>query len=236
MSAAGDDRPKCAGRKTNGEPCGNYPMKGGTVCRKHGGGAPQVRAAAKRRLALAEATAELDRLGRVADVEPAEAMLAMVQEAAANVAVFRLLVQGLRLEVDHELAAVDEDGVPLNATGLGAGLAVRTGSMTKPAEVEVHVWVRMYDAERERLVKWAKACRDAGVDERLVQLAERQVDVVERILAATSAGLLAMTLGVLERELGVVGAELDVVRSVWEVGSVEVIDGALRSAIGEGAA
>lgn len=235
MVAAGDDRPKCAGRKTNGEPCGNYPMKGGTVCRKHGGGAPQVRAAAKRRLALAGATAELDRLGRVADVEPAEAMLAMVQEAAANVAVFRLLVQGLRLEVDHELAAVDEDGVPLNAHGLGVGLAVRTGSATKPAEVEVHVWVRMYDAERERLVKWAKACRDAGVDERLVQLAERQVDVVERILAATSAGLLAMTLGVLERELGIVGAELDVVRSVWEVGSVEVIDGALRSAIGEGA-
>ena len=33
-----------------GEPCKAWPVRGATVCRKHGGGAPQVRAAAEKRL------------------------------------------------------------------------------------------------------------------------------------------------------------------------------------------
>lgn len=44
---------KCRAHRTNGEPCGNYPMRGGTVCRKHGGGAPQVRKKAAERIAEA---------------------------------------------------------------------------------------------------------------------------------------------------------------------------------------
>ncbi len=43
-------KPKCSARRTNGEPCGNYPIRGGTVCTKHGGGAPQVRAKAAERI------------------------------------------------------------------------------------------------------------------------------------------------------------------------------------------
>ena len=43
---------KCTAHKsTNGEPCGNPPIKGGTVCRYHGGSAPQVREAAATRWA-----------------------------------------------------------------------------------------------------------------------------------------------------------------------------------------
>jgi hypothetical protein len=37
----------------NGTPCRKYAIAGGTVCRIHGGTAPQVAAAAKLRLALA---------------------------------------------------------------------------------------------------------------------------------------------------------------------------------------
>jgi len=40
----------CAAHRTNGETCGNYRMHGQRVCRKHGGGALQSRAAAQRRL------------------------------------------------------------------------------------------------------------------------------------------------------------------------------------------
>lgn len=40
----------CKATKRNGKPCGLPPIKGGTVCHKHGGSAPQVRAAANRRL------------------------------------------------------------------------------------------------------------------------------------------------------------------------------------------
>ncbi|MCD4527452.1 hypothetical protein [Nocardioides sp. cx-173] len=40
----------CSARRTNGEPCKNSAIRGGTVCARHGGSAPQVRAAANRRL------------------------------------------------------------------------------------------------------------------------------------------------------------------------------------------
>ncbi|MFC0248268.1 hypothetical protein ACFFIO_07115 [Citricoccus parietis] len=51
---------RCKARRTNGEPCRNYPIKGATVCRKHGGGAPQVRKKAAERIAeAADNAAEL---------------------------------------------------------------------------------------------------------------------------------------------------------------------------------
>ena len=40
----------CTARRKNGEPCGSKAIRGGTVCRMHGGGAPQVKAAAAARL------------------------------------------------------------------------------------------------------------------------------------------------------------------------------------------
>jgi hypothetical protein len=44
---------QCTARKQNGEPCRARPARGANVCRVHGGSAPQVKAAAKRRLAQA---------------------------------------------------------------------------------------------------------------------------------------------------------------------------------------
>ena len=40
----------CTARRKNGEPCGAKAIRGGSVCRMHGGGAPQVKAAAAARL------------------------------------------------------------------------------------------------------------------------------------------------------------------------------------------
>ena len=44
---------KCAARKSNGDPCKGSPIRGGAVCKMHGGAAPQVLAKARERLALA---------------------------------------------------------------------------------------------------------------------------------------------------------------------------------------
>ena len=41
---------KCTAKTSAGNPCRCRPIAGGTVCRSHGGGAPQVKEAAKRRL------------------------------------------------------------------------------------------------------------------------------------------------------------------------------------------
>lgn len=41
---------RCHAHRSDGEPCGNYAIVGGTVCRMHGGAAAHVRAAADRRM------------------------------------------------------------------------------------------------------------------------------------------------------------------------------------------
>jgi hypothetical protein len=40
----------CTARRKNDEPCGSKAIRGGTVCRMHSGGAPQVKGAAAARL------------------------------------------------------------------------------------------------------------------------------------------------------------------------------------------
>ena len=44
------DRRRCQAHTTSGEPCKNAPIRGGNVCHKHGGSAPQVRRKATLRL------------------------------------------------------------------------------------------------------------------------------------------------------------------------------------------
>lgn len=41
---------RCSARRTNGEPCKRWAIVGGTVCATHGGRAPQVKDAARRRV------------------------------------------------------------------------------------------------------------------------------------------------------------------------------------------
>lgn len=146
----------------------------------HGGTTPQVQRATIRAMAQLEAQSLLDAeveargLGFSLPVEPAEAMLAMVREAAGNVAVLRSLV-----------ATLSRDSVSLGTDAL----AVNLGSEKEPNKAVPHVWVTMYDAERERLVRWAKLCRDAGVEERLVVIAEQQGEAVVNLMDAVLARL-----------------------------------------------
>ncbi len=220
--------------KSTGRRCRRRAIPGGDCCTTHGGKAPQTKRAANRRLALGQAMVELEeerRLGRSLPVEPADAMLAMVQEAAANVALYRGLVERLEVGWVDDPFPEDLDDDPGSARdvelGLGSTLAIRTGSTQKPNEATPHVWVAMYDAERERLVKWAKACRDAGVDERRIELAEAQAQMVAGVCRSFAAGSLAMVLD----QIGD-GADRGRVMSAHEAGWPGLMRRALESADG----
>ena len=58
------DPTRCKATRRNGDQCGSKPIRGGTVCRMHGGGAPQVKAKAAERLAIManKALGVIDRL------------------------------------------------------------------------------------------------------------------------------------------------------------------------------
>lgn len=209
-----DDR-RCRATNRAGTRCGRPAILGGTVCNLHGGKSPQAKKAAARRLATADALAELDRLGVPLDVEPAEAMLAMVAEAAGNVAFLRRRVQDL----DQLLAGPEGNDILAVLGGTGGELTeVPAGPPAIAGRVdprnwkaERHILVAMYDDERERLVRWAKACRDAGVDERRLVLAEAQGQQLAAVLQGTLAALLALVVRLVESGTATAGE----VRAVW---------------------
>ena len=62
------DPMRCKATTRSGRQCGSLPIRGGTVCRMHGGGAPQVKAAAMDRLRALQHPA-IDRLGKLIDQE-----------------------------------------------------------------------------------------------------------------------------------------------------------------------
>jgi hypothetical protein len=68
------ERPRCAAHsKQSGQPCKNWPLPGASVCRIHGGAAPQVKRSAQLRLlelidpAIARLAHEMDKATRSAD-------------------------------------------------------------------------------------------------------------------------------------------------------------------------
>jgi hypothetical protein len=223
--------PRCAAKsKQTGEQCRQTASAGTTVCRFHGGNAGQVQRAAKRRLALGEAVAELNRLGIPVEVDPSEAMLAMVHEAAGNVAFLRMRVQ--QLEQGGRLTGDPDDEDLLDALAnmsesktvksLRGAIAGRVDP--KNWKAERHVLVAMYDDERERLVRWAKACRDAGVEEHRVQLAEKQGQML--------AEALRNLLGSLAATLIAAGLAQEVIQRVFAQDVPPLVRAALTSASG----
>lgn len=210
MSEHGETTGKCRGHarvrdddgKATGElrPCKLPPVDGATVCAVHGLN-KQGRAAAARNVAMDKAVRQLKLGGRVV-IDPAEAMLEAVYEAQANVELYRHLVSMLRPNVEAgvgELDGDDEDGPfmdDIDRSELGGTIAGRIDPANWKAAPHVHVV--MYDSERERVMRFSKMCRDAGVEEHRVKLAERM-----------GAQLIDVNLAVLEGFVGWVLRQLE---------------------------
>lgn len=175
------------GRKTrSGKPCKNPPVTGATVCRMHGGSAPQVRKAALVRATVDEARRMASRAG--VDLHPVDHLLDCLQTAAQHAAVYGHMVADLddAAEVDlddpdstghlrgrHEWAVREtgttKDGSPRY------GMVLETDRLmvaNREGTAQLHPFVLAHERWVERHAKFAKMCLDAGIDERRQRIAE----------------------------------------------------------------
>jgi len=144
----------------------------GTVCRFHGGRAPQVKKAVERRRQEAKANRIAADFALPVDIEPVDAMLQTLAIRWGMVC----FLQGLIADME----SADE----LKQLSGGAERYERES-----------VWVAMLDNALREVAKVAKACADMGIDERRTQLAEgtgRQLDeVIRKLLERIMRGLIA---------------------------------------------
>ena len=169
---------QCVGTsKQSGERCRRAPIKGGTVCKIHGGGSSKVKAAADRRLAEEEMASAVVTLGLPVDIDPAKALL-------DEIAVTYGHVQWLRLKV-QELGA---DELVWGRTQTDQGVGPQGPVDTTTEKAGANTWYDLYMREREHLVKVSAAALRAGIEERRIKIAEDQgtlvAAVLQRILAA----------------------------------------------------
>lgn len=162
MSPDPMERARCRGTKRTGDQCTRPPIRGGTVCRMHGGAAPQVLAAAHRRM-LTKA-AEADALAILAH-EGIEQIDDPILELGKLASAAKALTLALAQRV-NALESIRYKGVQ--------------GSEQLRAEVA------MYERSLDRTGKFLEVLAKLGFQERQVQVSEQiaaQVtDVLKEIL------------------------------------------------------
>lgn len=172
---APDGRVWCrAHSKQSGAPCKKLAVPGATVCRNHGAGAPQVRAAAARRVEEQRVRTEV--ATRIEEVAAAAAGLHPIETMEMARAYSHAMAQVLaEVQTETDLVGSDEGGV-----SAAAELFRR--------------WV-------ELAMKAGKTAADAGIDERRLSLSEAQWDQLAAIFDAVQASLLALVLAAVPEAL-----------------------------------
>jgi hypothetical protein len=160
----------CAGTsKTRpGEPCDTCLTPPKTVCRFHGGKAPQVQAAVERRRQEQRAAKNVAAFALPADVEPSVALLDSLYRW-----------YGMATYLAGVIAEFDSDADLKQ-------LSVGSERYERPS-----VWVELYREAVKEQAKVAKACLDAGIDERRMRLTEQHGRVLDGVIRKVVEGIFA---------------------------------------------
>lgn len=208
--------------RRSGERCKRPALAGATVCSKHGGSAPQVKAAAARRVEQAKASAATARLGLRVEGDPIAHMLDVIAYQAGMVAYWRSVVE-----------AIDDDSLTWGAT------KVNDGPTGTTEEAKPHIAYSLLDEAQSKLVRYCAEAMKAGIAERQVRLAEQQGSLMSALQRAVLARMLDAVLGLLA-EHGVTGAEVvSAMRDGWSASAAVVVPEEIRrlmSAPSEGSA
>jgi len=221
QSSAGHDgsaHDKCGAKTRTGGTCAQVAgwgtdHSGHGPCKLHGGATPNHCAAARTEQARrAVATYGLPR-----DIDPATALLEEVHRTAGHVAWLAAKVAELQ---EDELGWVVVEEHEKAATPF-------PGTDTKQA-ARPSVWLDLYQRERTHLLRVSKAALDAGVNERLVQLAEQQGTMLAEIIRRSADALLAETAELLD------AAAADRVRRAWSGWVARIVPAQIAAVTGNG--
>lgn len=182
--------PACIGHAKSREnaACRRPPLPYQRVCQYHGGKAPNSLAKARREQALDEARKEITmRLGGSMDIDVGEGLPYLLRGARWNVAVLERLVSQLDTGV-HTPAQTDDEDAEAEDHGLHGSIAGRIDPENWKAAP--HVFVAMYNDERDRLARYDKMCIDTGIKERQTRVQEAQVDVLVSVVKYALDGIL----------------------------------------------
>ena len=161
-SKCGRPHAKCTAHTRAGNPCGQKRMDGQTVCRMHGGSAPQSLEAAERRKVERQALLAAEAFGLPREVDPHTALLEELHRTAGAVQWLGAIVADLEADAIVWGRVKETHGTQLErGTDNGTTYAAQTNA-----------FVKLWQEERDRLAKVAKTCVDVGIEERRVRVAE----------------------------------------------------------------
>lgn len=149
--------------RQTGERCGNAPTRGATVCRFHGGAAPQtVRKAAER---LAEEDAM--RLLHSMNIKPVGDPLTALQQLAGEVVAWKEILSGKVADLQGDYRYKHQSGEQLRAE------------------------VLLFERALDRCASTLAAISKLNIDDRLARVREREADMFEKAMnaALTKMGL-----------------------------------------------
>lgn len=172
------EKRRCTGTaKSTGERCKKTPEPGATVCKTHGGGAPQVIAAAERRVMEGEVQALVHRLLDNPDAEP-------VTDPAWELA----RIAG---RMGH---AVDVLGAMVNDLQQAGRLEYRDVNQVRRLNVLVEAWERLLVEHRRTLTDMTRLGIDKMLADQLAKSAEDRAlelygEGIGRVIQRTLDGL-----------------------------------------------
>lgn len=158
----GQPHARCTAHTRAGNPCGQKPMAGQTVCRMHGGSAPQSLEAAQRRQLERQALLAAESFGLPREVDPHTALLEELHRTAGAVQWLGAIV-----------ADLERDEVAWGRVKETRGTQLEKGAENGTTYQAVpNAFVALWQVERKHLVDVSRACISAGIEERRVRLAE----------------------------------------------------------------
>lgn len=161
---------RCTGHSSRtGEPCKLWPVRGATVCHKHGASAAQVKTKAQERLVEERVRVAMKTYGAPIETSPADALLSEVHRTAGHVK-----------WLGDCIAELEPDALTWGTTQIKTG--GHDGGTTEAAEP--HVLLKLYQQERAHLVRVSAEAIRCGIEERRVRLAESQGALVAGVIRA----------------------------------------------------